>query len=473
MLEHATPAKDAEPPSLGRGGRPLDAAVRDEAEVRLGYEFARVRVATGPDASDAADRLGARAFTIGERIALNASAPALTGDDGRKLILHELAHVAQAYDGLVSTGPHEAQRASRPGDALERDAAARLAAPPAEAVRSAPALGPSGLALRQDAGTSTPDAGPKPAPTTTPTKQPPAPPPPVTATPAAGAVSQKLYDDAVAYIASRSTPLFDVLKLGRVGSAVALPSVSITAPPGGKLTGVDFEFSFELIVGGVSAGALAQFDNLPPADIGTPTRPKFSQKLPIHIQAPPPKQVNPELRLSEELFHEGIHLMLARDRVLDGLAPTSPFLGERAKYGAAARASAAFAGLESGMVALLKTRRPAAAVSKPAQAADEAIDEVIDERFALDRQRTLYPGALLDNGLIATAYVPQALVNQLVPDPAKTLAADPAVAALIKQMKDVLDAIPFPTTTTGASVGTAPPKPTPSKTPVPVPTPKP
>ncbi|MDQ5822016.1 MAG: hypothetical protein M3540_11305, partial [Actinomycetota bacterium] len=305
------------------------------------------------------------------------------------------------------------------------------------------------------------------------TKQSPVPPTPVPTTPAAGTVSQKLYDDAVALISSRSTPLFDVLKRGRVGGAVALPSVSINAPPGGTLTGVDFEFSFELIVGGVSAGALAQFDNIPPTDIGTATRPKFSQRLPIHIQAPPPKQVNPELRLSEELFHEGIHLMLARDRVLDGLAPTSPFLGERAKYGAAARASTAFAGLQSGMVALLKTRRPAAAVSKPAQAAGEAIDEVIDERFALDRQRALYPGALIDNGLIATAYVPQALLNQLVPGPQATLAADPAVVALIKQMKDVLDAIPFATTATGAPVGKAPATPAPSKTPAPGTGPKP
>jgi len=471
VLEHATPPKDAEPSRLSRGERPLDSAVRAEAEARLGYDFGRVRVATGPDASEAADRLGARAFTIGERIALNTNAPALPSGDGRNLILHELAHVAQAYDRFESAGTAETGRPSRPGDSFERDASARLAAPPpGETIRRPPALQPNGPALRQDAGTSIPDAGPKPAPTTSPAKAPPVPPP---TTPAVGTVSQKLYDDAVALIASRSTPLFDVLKLGRVGSAVALPSVSITAPPGGKLTGVDFEFSFELIVGGVSAGALAQFDNLPPTDIGTPARPKFSQRLPIHIQAPPPKQVNPELRLSEELFHEGIHLMLARDRVLEGFAPTSPFLGERAKYGAAARASAGFAGLQSGMVALLKTRRPAAAVTTPAQSAAEAIDEVIDERFALDRQRTLYPGALLDNGLIATAYVPQALVNQLVPGPVKTLAADPAVAALVKQMKDVLDAIPFATTTTGASVGTPPPKPAPSKAPAPVPTPKP
>jgi hypothetical protein len=494
--ERSSPVEAAakEPPSR-RKGDALEPGLRAEGERRFGFSFAHVRVDSDAASGEEARQLGARAYTLGERIALAPPKPAVGSPERRNLILHELAHVAQGYEGRVPPATDAPIRVSEPNEPLEREAVARLAAPPAPVVKPAP---PSprarAVALRQDAGTRIPDAGPPP-PTPTPARPaqtPPASAPPTAAPPAAAPpaptpaapaaqrpVTQTLYDGAVALIQSRNAALYNLLRAGRVGAAVSLPraSLTLTPPPGttappGAQTGVDVDSTLEIIQGGVAAGALAMFENLPPSFSGTQTRPIVTQRLPIHIQAPPATQVNPELALSEQLYHEGIHALLQRDRILDQLTMTSqasPFLAQRAVYGRTARAATQWPSLRSSVATLIGARRASGSQGTPAQAADEALDEVLDERFALDRQRVVYPGALLDNALIARVYLAQALVNQLVPGPASSLETDTAVVPLIRQMTDVLNAIPFPTTATGASVGRPPPAPPPQPPPAPAP----
>jgi Domain of unknown function (DUF4157) len=76
-------------------GRPLDGAVRTRMESALGHSFSGVRVHTDGAAHGLADRLNAKAFTVGQHVAFGAREyrpGTLVGD---ALLAHELAHVVQ------------------------------------------------------------------------------------------------------------------------------------------------------------------------------------------------------------------------------------------------------------------------------------------------------------------------------------------------------------------------------------------
>ena len=77
------------------GGRPLDIATRSFFEPRFGYDFGTVRTHTGGEAAGAAHALGARAFTVGDHIFFGAGEYRPGGQEGRRLIAHELAHTVQ------------------------------------------------------------------------------------------------------------------------------------------------------------------------------------------------------------------------------------------------------------------------------------------------------------------------------------------------------------------------------------------
>ncbi|MEN6331024.1 MAG: DUF4157 domain-containing protein [Smithella sp.] len=76
-------------------GEQLDVATRAAAEHDLGLDFSRVRIHRDDSAASAAEHLGARAFTVGNSIAFAAGRYAPETRDGRGLLLHELAHVAE------------------------------------------------------------------------------------------------------------------------------------------------------------------------------------------------------------------------------------------------------------------------------------------------------------------------------------------------------------------------------------------
>ena len=80
---------------LSSPGQPLDTAARDFIEPRFGHDFGQVRVHTDEKAAESAQTLRARAYTLGRHIvfAQGQYRPHLT--EGRRLLAHELAHVAQ------------------------------------------------------------------------------------------------------------------------------------------------------------------------------------------------------------------------------------------------------------------------------------------------------------------------------------------------------------------------------------------
>lgn len=111
--------------ALRSTGRPLEGPISGVMESRFGFDFARVRVHTDPQAASAAAAIGARAFTVGQNVYFGERQYAPQTPEGRRLLGHELAHTVQQRDA------RDVQPAIRPGSPEEataeragRDAAA-------------------------------------------------------------------------------------------------------------------------------------------------------------------------------------------------------------------------------------------------------------------------------------------------------------------------------------------------------------
>jgi|GEM_PF-5442180 len=85
--------------SMKNGGQPLDPASRAFFESRFGYNFSRVRVHSGSVAADATKSINARAFTIGNHVAMGSGEYQPSSQSGQRLLSHELAHVVQQNGG--------------------------------------------------------------------------------------------------------------------------------------------------------------------------------------------------------------------------------------------------------------------------------------------------------------------------------------------------------------------------------------
>ena len=76
-------------------GEPLDHDTRSFVEPRLGHDFSHVRVHTGPRAAASAHEVGALAYTVGQDVVFGAGQFDPRTAAGRRLLTHELVHVAQ------------------------------------------------------------------------------------------------------------------------------------------------------------------------------------------------------------------------------------------------------------------------------------------------------------------------------------------------------------------------------------------
>jgi hypothetical protein len=103
LRPRAPAAAAALPPPVREGfartGRPLAASDRAFFEPRLGADLHAVRLHDDATAFAAATALGASAYTVGPHIVLGPRAPDPASSAGRRLLAHELAHVAQQAAG--------------------------------------------------------------------------------------------------------------------------------------------------------------------------------------------------------------------------------------------------------------------------------------------------------------------------------------------------------------------------------------
>lgn len=90
---------------LARPGQSLDPTVRTYFEQRFARDFGQVEVHDGPAADTAARSIGARAFAAGSHIAFARGQYQPHSDSGRRLLAHELAHVAQGGAPILRRKP--------------------------------------------------------------------------------------------------------------------------------------------------------------------------------------------------------------------------------------------------------------------------------------------------------------------------------------------------------------------------------
>lgn len=121
----------------GGSGAPLGGGVQARMEKTLGADLSGVRVHTGGESAQAAESLGARAFTVGTDVHFGHGEFAPGSKEGDRLLAHELTHVVQGQksgiqrkaahegeNGGDEHGDHEAggHEVSEPGDPAEKEA---------------------------------------------------------------------------------------------------------------------------------------------------------------------------------------------------------------------------------------------------------------------------------------------------------------------------------------------------------------
>ena len=122
----------------GGAGAQLGGETKSRMERTIGADLSGVRVHTGGESADAADELGARAFTVGSDVHFNRGEFAPGSKEGDRLLAHELTHVVQGQKSGVQRkadpahgdaeggehGDHEAggHEVSEPGDPAEHEA---------------------------------------------------------------------------------------------------------------------------------------------------------------------------------------------------------------------------------------------------------------------------------------------------------------------------------------------------------------
>jgi hypothetical protein len=111
-LPAATSASDASRAPASEGlatalgdGQPLAPAERSYFEPRFGFAFDKIRIHTGPEAARSALSVGASAYALGNHLVFGAERYQPGTSEGRRLLAHELSHVAQTVAGADAARP--------------------------------------------------------------------------------------------------------------------------------------------------------------------------------------------------------------------------------------------------------------------------------------------------------------------------------------------------------------------------------
>ena len=104
---------------LRSSGQPLDPTTRAFFEPRFGHDFSQVRVHSDAKAAESAWAVNALAYTVGRDVVFGAGRYRPQTTLGRRLLTHELVHVAQQQQAMRATGSLKVGPADSP---LERQA---------------------------------------------------------------------------------------------------------------------------------------------------------------------------------------------------------------------------------------------------------------------------------------------------------------------------------------------------------------
>ena len=119
-IEESASTADVLRRAASEPGGPIADPLRSSLEFNLGHDFSRVRVHGGQASADAAGRLEANAYTLGNDIHLGAGARRLCSSQFDRLLTHEAVHTVQ--QGGQTVAPRADMTVSHPADASEREA---------------------------------------------------------------------------------------------------------------------------------------------------------------------------------------------------------------------------------------------------------------------------------------------------------------------------------------------------------------
>ena len=102
--------------AISSGGNPLDRAIRNFFEPRLGSDLSAVRIHTGGAAAESAKAISAKAYTFGSNIVFRGGEYKPDSEAGKHLLAHELAHVSQSSS--TATRRHTIYRQTDEGQIL-------------------------------------------------------------------------------------------------------------------------------------------------------------------------------------------------------------------------------------------------------------------------------------------------------------------------------------------------------------------
>lgn len=112
--------------AIQEGGRPLDAATRQDMEGTLGTQLGDVKVHTGPRASASAEARTADAYTFGTDVVFATGHYQPGTPTGDALLRHELTHVAEQRVGPPAVQRQPAKNPAKKADAADKKAPAGI-----------------------------------------------------------------------------------------------------------------------------------------------------------------------------------------------------------------------------------------------------------------------------------------------------------------------------------------------------------
>jgi len=353
---------------LNSPGQPLDPATRNFFEPRFGHDFSRVRVHTDDRAAESARAVNAAAYTVGNDVVFDSNHRPADGKS-RQLVAHELAHVVQQDAGTSFRGSSSGPvRISPPDDGPEREAEHA-----AKSLGSVPPSAHERPAVRR----APPDAGTKQAQPTQTQPQP---------SPYSKALTQLQTLDPVMYgYLSKAT-------LNGASTAVRVQNATdnSTTPP------TQIQITFNLIVkeAVLPANFDASFNGGVPVIGGQGASRTFTANMEMSISK------TASAALAENLFHEGIHMLLFMDDLLPGGSPHGAAL---ANYKKIAAASPDFAPMSSQLATLLATKLKLTQAQGQKQAGD-LINDIIEEKYVRDQEAAKF-NAPFTNRALASTYI--------------------------------------------------------------------
>ncbi len=104
-------------------GQPLDPAAQGFMEERFGEDFSQVRVHTDAKAAESAAVVNAKAYTVGRDVVFGTGEYQPQKGEGKQLLAHELAHVAQNRRAGNRNHLQQGSALSQPSHLSEREAA--------------------------------------------------------------------------------------------------------------------------------------------------------------------------------------------------------------------------------------------------------------------------------------------------------------------------------------------------------------